>query len=180
MATSIECRVGDSRSQHTGAASSTHYGQQDTSADILRSILDGCSYEALAAQYEVSRTVIERRAKQLAAELCRQGLVAGVAEHHLNSAMAMRRHAAALRQALHDAPIRSNGKSRAAMASLSDESIDLALARLRVRSPSAERDIALLCLALSTGAWPLEVARLEVRDYLQADGRIRERSEMRA
>lgn len=166
--------------QHASPASPMRREQPDTCADILRAILDGCSYETLADRYEVSRTVIERRAKQLAAQLCRQGLVAGVAEHHLNSAQTMRRHAAALRQALHDAPMHSGGQSRAAMVSLSEEAIDLALARLRARSPSAHRDIALLCVALSTGAWPLEVARLEVRDYLQADGCIRERSEMRA
>ena len=41
-------------------------------------------------------------------------------------------------------------------------------------------DTALFYLLLATGARPLEVARLEVRDYLNADGTVRRTSSLRA
>lgn len=76
---------------------------QDHAAEILRGILQGCSYAELAARYEVTKSLIEHRAKHLAAQLCRQGLLPGLAEHHLSSAKHMRRHAPALLRALHEA-----------------------------------------------------------------------------
>jgi integrase len=63
---------------------------------------------------------------------------------------------------------------------LTDEDISLAVRRTRMRSPCPNRDVALLYVLLTTGARPLEIARLEVRDYLSADGSVRTESEMRA
>jgi hypothetical protein len=50
---------------------------------------------------------------------------------------------------------------------------------VRLRSENANRDVALIYVLFCTGAKPIEIARLEVRDYLNSDGSIRERSEMR-
>ena len=52
--------------------------------------------------------------------------------------------------------------------------------RVRLRSENANRGVALIYVLFCTGAKPIEIARLEVRDYLNSDGSIRERSEMRA
>ena len=35
-------------------------------------------------------------------------------------------------------------------------------------------------MLFATGAWPLEIARIEVRDYLHPDGSVRRESELRA
>ena len=51
--------------------------------------------------------------------------------------------------------------------------------RTRARTAWPNRDVALLYVLLTTGAKPLEIARLEVRDYLNADGSVREHSMMR-
>ncbi len=63
---------------------------------------------------------------------------------------------------------------------MTDDEIGLAVQRTRVRSSCPHRDIALLYMLLSTGARPLEIARLEVCDYLDSGGNVREESAMRA
>lgn len=169
-----------STTRATRAGRTTGAGHHDRAAEILRGVLQGRSYTELAARFDVTKSMIESRAKHLAVELCRQGLLPGVAEHHLTSAQAMRRHAPALLSALHEVSSAPRGPSQASLVALTDEAVHRAIARLRMRSPCAERDIALLSLTLSTGAWPLEVARLEVRDYLHEDGCVREQSTLRA
>lgn len=52
--------------------------------------------------------------------------------------------------------------------------------RIRGRSNRPWHDQALFHLLFATGARPLEIARLEVRDYLKPDGSVNRESEMRA
>ena len=52
--------------------------------------------------------------------------------------------------------------------------------RIRGRSAHPARDIALFYMLFATGAPPLEIARLELRDRLNADGSVRRESELRA
>jgi integrase len=54
--------------------------------------------------------------------------------------------------------------------------MERAVAMTRQRSRCRNRDLALLLVLFSTGARPLEIARLEVRDYLAKDGSVREES----
>ena len=63
---------------------------------------------------------------------------------------------------------------------LSAEELGAGVARVRSRSENANRDVALIFVLLSTGAKPIEIARLQVRDYLNADGSVRTKSELRA
>lgn len=49
-----------------------------------------------------------------------------------------------------------------------------------VTGQSKERDTALLWVAYGTGMMPIELAKLTVGDYLGADGKVREESEIRA
>jgi integrase len=51
---------------------------------------------------------------------------------------------------------------------------------VRARSAQPLEDLALYYLLFATGARPLEIARLLVRDYLAADGSVRRASELRA
>ncbi|WP_309680199.1 P-loop NTPase fold protein [Polaromonas sp.] len=62
---------------------------------------------------------------------------------------------------------------------LSNEEIAQAVLRIKGRSNRPWHDIALFYVLFATGARPLEIARLEVRDYLDADGHVRRESQMR-
>jgi integrase len=63
---------------------------------------------------------------------------------------------------------------------LTREDIERAVAVTRLHSSCRNRDVALLLVLFATAAKPLEIARLEVRDYLTEDGSVREESVMRA
>ena len=52
--------------------------------------------------------------------------------------------------------------------------------RAGLRTPTPLRDMALIHVVLATGARPLEVARLEIADYLEPGGAVRACSVMRA
>lgn len=62
---------------------------------------------------------------------------------------------------------------------LNDREIAEGAQRIRGRSHQPREDLGLYYILLATGARPLEIARLEVRDYLDADGRVRIASEFR-
>ena len=63
---------------------------------------------------------------------------------------------------------------------LTDQDIDRAMAVIRQHSNCRKRDTVLLLVLFSTTAKPLEIARLEVSDYLSEDGSVREESVLRA
>jgi integrase len=63
---------------------------------------------------------------------------------------------------------------------LSPQEVAAGAARLRARSANPVEDLALYFLMLATGARPLEIARLQVLDYLSAEGTVRTTSELRA
>lgn len=62
---------------------------------------------------------------------------------------------------------------------LNDAEIAEGERRIRDRSHQPQEDLGLYYILLATGARPLEIARLEVRDYLGADGKVRNASEFR-
>jgi len=72
-----------------------------------------------------------------------------------------------------------SGQDRPKRSTLGPEEIADGAIRVRQRSQNANRDVALMFVLFCTGAKPLEIARLQVRDYLDRDGSVRERSEMR-
>ncbi|RCW66896.1 site-specific integrase [Pseudorhodoferax soli] len=65
------------------------------------------------------------------------------------------------------------------IAILSDAEIALGAQRIRARSRHPLEDVALYYMLFATAARPLEIARLQVRDYLAADGMVRTSSELR-
>jgi site-specific recombinase XerD len=79
----------------------------------------------------------------------------------------------------HYHPQRAVNASKGSRA-LTGEDIERALAMTRQSSNCRNRDVALLLVLFATAAKPLEIARLEVRDYLTEDGSVREASVMRA
>jgi len=150
-----------------------------TSIAMLKAVLNGQTYDSVAAKHGVTRTAVERRIKVLARTLNREVGIDGINEKGLGFADRLRQSRAAVLAALDRYTPNAFPKKTAAH-TLSDEEIELALHRIRTRSPFPHRDIALLYILLISGARPLEIARLEVRDYLNADGSVREESTMRA
>lgn len=62
---------------------------------------------------------------------------------------------------------------------LNDEEVAIGGQRIRGRSHQPHEDLGLYYILLVTGARPLEIARLEVRDYLDTNGCVRKASEFR-
>ena len=62
---------------------------------------------------------------------------------------------------------------------LNDDEIAEGAWRIRSRSHQPQEDLGLYYILLATGARPLEIARLEIRDYLDPKGRVRKASEIR-
>lgn len=152
------------------------------SAAMLRAVVEGATYEAVAAESGVTRTAVERRVKafaqQLSARVGIEGLSAGASAfvHRLRS----RREAVlAALDALnaHDAPASPAPRAHRVV---TDEELLLGAQRIRGRSSRPWHDQALFLLPFATGVRPLEIARLEVRDYLNPDGTVRIASELRA
>ncbi len=146
---------------------------------MLKEVIAGKTYEAVAAQFGVTRTAVERRIKAFTLKLAREVKIKGLNEEALGCVKRLRSSRSAIMAALQryeprKSPDRSVGRI------LTDEDIRLAVHRTRTRSTTPGRDVAFLYVLLTTGARPLEIARLEVRDYLNADGSVREESVMRA
>lgn len=142
-----------------------------TTVALFKSAMSGTSYGELAQRHKLSKNAVSRRVKRLAVSLCRIGEVPGLNEFTLSSLKAMQRHGAALLDALsraQDLPT-LGGETKV----LGEDERWRAAARLRTHSPTAKRDEAMLHTVLCTGAWPLEIARLQVRDVLRKNGAVR-------
>ncbi|MDB5924113.1 MAG: hypothetical protein JWN13_3049 [Betaproteobacteria bacterium] len=146
---------------------------------MLRDVIAGKTYEAVARQYGVSRSAVERRIKTLAVKLAREVGVEGLKEGAAIHVQKLRSFRLAIVVALerYRPEISREGRVRRI---LSDDDIRRAVQNTRTRSACPVRDVALLYVLLTNGARPLEIARLEVRDYLYADGSVREQSVIRA
>ncbi len=149
------------------------------SIDMLKSVLDGKTYEAVAQASGMTRSAVEQRVKALARDLQLVVGVEGVDEDVMPTATSMRTWRENYLEALeHYQPERVAGR-RGRNAAVSEKEIDLAAERTRRMSNCQNRDVALLLVLFATAAKPLEIARLQICDYLRPDGSIREESIMR-
>lgn len=156
-------------------------GSAEVAEQMLRAVLDGETYDAVAARYGITRTGVERRIKALAARVVAVVGVDGINEDGVAFVRRLRDRREAVLAALDvlrlesvNAPVLPRE-----IRILSDEEIASGARRVLARSPQPLEDLALYYLLFATGARPLEVARLQVRDYLSADGNVRRASEMR-
>jgi integrase len=161
-------------------------GQQDVGAgstgkamEMLKAVIDGRTYAAVAGECGISRTAVERRVKALAARLCRQVGIEGLGEEGTSFVSRLRKKRNEILVALDNFDPASGNRQRVYRIVSKDELARAAL-RIRGRSANPSRDMALFFILFATGAWPLEIARLEVRDYLSADGGVKRESELRA
>jgi site-specific recombinase XerD len=150
------------------------------SIQMLKGILDGKTCLAVARESGLSRSAVEQRVKALARDLQTVVGVECVDEDEVPTINGMRTRKDNYLEALeHYRPqrvVNAGKRSRA----LTSQDIEHALAVTRQHSNCRNRDVALLLVLFATAAKPLEIARFEVRDYLNVDGSAREESVMRA
>jgi len=150
------------------------------SIEMLKGILDGKTYLAVAQESGLSRSAVEQRVKALARDLQTVVGVEWVDEDEAPTVRAMRARKHNYLEALeHYNPQRVAGAPKEPRA-LTNQDIERAVAVIRQHSNCRKRDTALLLVLFSTAAKPLEIARLAVSDYLTEDGLVREESVMRA
>lgn len=149
------------------------------SVDMLRAVVEGQTYRSVGATQGVSRTAVERRIKRVAAQLaCSVGLE-GLNMDGAASVQRLRQHRHAVLQALAQPLAATPSRARNTQI-LSQAQIASGAQRIRARSAHPLEDLALYYLLFATAARPLEIARLEVCDYLQPDGKARLCSEVRS
>lgn len=149
------------------------------STTLLLAVLGGMTYEAAARDHSLTRTAVERRVKALVLRLIREVGVEGLNESRAMFVGKLRDHRVAIESALSRLVVVRVGPKTTKPMVLSDDDIRHALRRVRLRTPTPERDVAMVWILLATGLRPLEVARLEVADYLNEDGSVRVQSEVR-
>lgn len=146
---------------------------------MLKAVIGGETYAAVAVKFGRSRTAVERRIKALASQLSKEVGIDGLNTGGTAFVRRLRLHQEAILISLESyQPIVSSELPEARI--LSGEDIARAAQRIKGRSSRPLHDIALFYMLFATGARPLEIARLEVRDYLDADGGVRRESQMRA
>ena len=145
---------------------------------MLRGVLDGDTYDAVASRHGITRTAVERRIKAVAIHVASTAGIDGLNAEGAAFVRRLRLH----RDAIHDVLDRLGTEPPAHarhIRVLTDEEISSGAVRIRGRSQQPHEDLALYYILLATGARPLEIARLEVRDYLHADGTVRRISSIR-
>ena len=149
------------------------------SVEMLKAVIDGATYETVAAQFGVTRTAVERRIKALAIHLCKGGSIKGLNEEGAAFVRRLRQHRDAILAALtgFEPPAPFGPRDTRVVTS---EEIAQAAQRIKGRSQRPWHDLSLFYMLFATGARPLEIARLEVRDYLDAGGGVRRESALRA
>lgn len=148
------------------------------SAQMLRAVVGGATYETVAKSFGVSRTAVERRIKSVALQLTQLVGVEGLREEGAAFVRRLRLHRDAIEAALENFSPPPTVSGRPARVLTPAEVAQGAL-RIKGRSSRTWHDLALYYILFATGLRPLEIARLEVRDYLNADGSICRESELR-
>jgi len=149
------------------------------SVEMLRAVLDGATYQMVALDHGVTRTAVERRIKSTALQLTRTVGVDGLRAEGAAFVSRLRHHREAILSALERFEPGRPVVGREARALTPDE-VAQGATRIRGRALRTWHDLSLYYLLFATGLRPLEIARLQVRDYLEADGHVRGVSELRA
>ncbi len=155
-----------------------HQESAQQSIAMLRAVIDGETYEAVAERFGLSRTAVERRIKAIAVKLTQVVGIDGLKEEGAAFVRRLRLHRDGIIAALAHFDPPPPPASRPARILTLDEIAQGAL-RIKGRSNRTWHDLALYYLPFATGLRPLEIARLEIRDYLDPDGSIRRQSVLR-
>lgn len=154
----------------------------ELSIQMLKDVLEGETYGGVGARHGVTRTAVERRVKELARQLNRVIGIEGLTDEGVTFVRRLRANRGSILGALDGLDperVRPQRKQKQVRV-YANEEITAATRRIRTHSAMPDRDVAMFLLLFATGLRPLEVARLIVGDYLQADGRVRRVSDVRA
>lgn len=151
---------------------------QAQSVAMLLAVIAGGTYESVAADFGFARSTVERRVKGVAEQLAKH-VDAGLEQRCLTTARRIRIEGSAVAGALQRIDLAEIAKAKP-FEVISETEMVRAAHRVRVRGVCGRRDLAMFYMLFATGARPLETARLVVADYLEADGRVRRSSTMRA
>lgn len=155
-----------------------HHELMAQGVQMLRAVIDGDTYETVAQRFGVSRTAVERRIKSIAIQLTQAVGVDGLKEEGASFVRRLRLHRDAIVTALERFTPATQPSERPARV-LSEAEVALGALRIKGRATRTSHDLALYYLLFATGLRPLEVARLEVRDYVNADGSVCRESTLR-
>ncbi len=146
---------------------------------MLREVLAGGTYDAVAAAHGLTRTAVEHRVKSMAKTLQRKVGIEGLKLEATGYVTKLREAVEGVEAALarfEAGDVKPDDPPKI----LTDKEVSVMIHRAGLHSPTPLRDRALIHIVLATAARPLEVARLEIADYLYPDGMVRSQSEMRA
>ncbi len=129
------------------------------SVEMLKLVLEGETYDAVAAEAGVTRTAVERRIKSVAGQLSQRVGIEGLNRDATAFVQRLRRHRVAILAALDEFEPATPFGPRTSRVLANDE-IARAAQRIKVRSSRPWHDQALFYLLFATGARPLEIARL--------------------
>jgi integrase len=155
--------------------------KQDTvvkATHMLAAVLEQRStYRQAGQDFQIGHSTVERQVKSLLTIVAREQGIPGIDDPTLTSLALLRHRAADVMTAVRAFEPGANVVPPPARVDLHD--LDAAIGRLRRRTQHPNRDAALLYVLFCTGAKPLEIARLQVSDYLLADGSVRAHSSLR-
>lgn len=141
----------------------------------LKAVLNGQTYDAVAKTSNMTRSAVEQRVKGLARELHAIVGVEGIDEDETPTVLTMRSNKVSYLDALrHYQPERAE-RMRARNCMVTEQELDLAIKKIRQIGNCGNRDIVLSLVLFSTAAKPLEIGRLEVRDYLRMNQSVKSR-----
>ncbi len=145
---------------------------EHTKAMLVALIDRKLSVRAVGLEFGIHHSLVDRRIKSLVRQAAEQHPIAHLDGREISSLLGLRQHAAAVKAAVEDfVPEGASGSGR-------DIDIAAGLERVRRLSPNPRRDEALLQVMLCSGAKPIEIASMRVRDCLAEDGRWRARIEI--
>jgi integrase len=160
------------------AGQSPESNTAEQSVAMLTAVIEGETYESVAATFGLSRTAVHKRVKRITDRLVRQIGIEGSGNRAFHSTKRLRDQRIAVADALQKFDPHQNETSLAASV-IAEADMVRAVNRIRARSVHWRRDTAMFLLLFATGARPLEIARLQVRDYVDPQGATRRVSELR-
>lgn len=149
-------------------------GTRERAVAMLSALLeDGQTYREVGRARGIGHSTVERQVKALLWQVARSAPLPGVPDVDIASLGQLRQHADVVMEAVRAVKTPAGDHP---LVELDDADLLAGVRRIRRLSENANRDIALLLTLLCTGAKPLEIARMQVLDYLNTDGAVRRES----
>lgn len=152
----------------------------ESASIMLRALVAGASCDKIAADFGMTKSAVSQKIRMLANDLQLIVGVVGVDEDESPTAAMIRYHGDAYLEALSHFVPGAASVWRSQVTELANCRLEQHIAKIARHSRCVERDTALLLTLFSTAAKPLEIAQLEVRDYLDEACGVRLHSSIRA